>query len=50
MTVERAAELVEFYGNDVMLLIGGSLLAAGDALPARTREFTAAVSAARRRA
>jgi hypothetical protein len=32
-------EVVRFYGRDTMLLIGGSLLAAGDALPARTRAF-----------
>ena len=39
LAVERVAEVVRFYGNDVMLLIGGALLAAGDELPARTREF-----------
>ena len=43
LSVERAAELVGFYGADVMLLIGGSLLAAGDQLPARTRAFVAGV-------
>jgi ribulose-bisphosphate carboxylase large chain len=32
MTVERAPELVNFFGNDVILLIGGSLLQAGDKL------------------
>jgi len=47
MSVERVSELVELYGTDAMLLIGGSLLAAGDALLARTREFVARVSAAR---
>ena len=46
MTVERVPELVQFYGQDVMLLIGGSLLRAGDALPARTREFVAGVAGA----
>lgn len=43
MTVERVPELVRFYGADVMLLIGGSLLQAGDArdpaLAERTRAF-----------
>lgn len=45
MTVERVPELVRFYGRDVMLLIGGSLLLAGDELAARTREFVASTSA-----
>jgi ribulose-bisphosphate carboxylase large chain len=40
MTVERAPELVNFFGNDVILLIGGSLLQAGDKLLEKTREFT----------
>jgi ribulose-bisphosphate carboxylase large chain len=39
LSVERVPEVVRFYGRDVMLLIGGSLLTAGDALPARTRAF-----------
>jgi ribulose-bisphosphate carboxylase large chain len=43
MTVERTPELVRFYGPDVMLLIGGSLLAARDALPYRARSFVDAV-------
>lgn len=46
LSVERVTELVAFYGADVMLLIGGSLLAAGDQLPARTRAFVAAVERA----
>ncbi len=41
MDAARAAEIVRFYGPDVMLLIGGSLQLAGDALLERTREFTA---------
>jgi ribulose-bisphosphate carboxylase large chain len=45
MSVERVAEIVAFYGRDVMLLIGGSLLQAGDALPERARQFVAAVAA-----
>lgn len=44
MRVERVAEMLEFYGHDVILLIGGALLAAGDQLFARSREFVAAVA------
>jgi len=44
LSVERVPEVVRFYGPDVMLLIGGSLLLAGDALPERTRAFVAAVA------
>ena len=51
MTVERVPEMLRFYGRDVMLLIGGSLLEAGDgsaqlapALLARTRAFTEAAA------
>lgn len=43
MSVERAGELVRFYGRDVMLLVGGSLYAAGDGLAERTRAFVEAV-------
>ncbi|MGZ5112046.1 MAG: RuBisCO large subunit C-terminal-like domain-containing protein [Usitatibacter sp.] len=43
MTVERVAEMKEGYGNDVMLLIGGGLLAARDNLLQKSREFVAAV-------
>ena len=46
MSVERVAELVRFCGIDSMLLIGGSLLRAGAALPERTRDFVRAVAAA----
>jgi ribulose-bisphosphate carboxylase large chain len=45
LSVERVPEVVRFYGRDVMLLIGGSLLAAGDALPQRTRAFVDLVRA-----
>jgi ribulose-bisphosphate carboxylase large chain len=37
--LERAREVLEFYGPDVMLLIGGSLLAAGQEISARARAF-----------
>lgn len=32
MPVERVDEMLDFYGRDVMLLVGGGLLQAGDAL------------------
>lgn len=43
MSVERVPEIVSMFGPDTMLLIGGSLLAAGDGLAERCREFVAAV-------
>ena len=46
MTVERVDEMLEFYGRDVILLIGGALLMAGSALPERAREFVTRVRAA----
>lgn len=44
MTVERVPEMLAGYGRDVMLLIGGGLLSAGDQLLERSREFVAAVA------
>ncbi|MGH8597953.1 MAG: RuBisCO large subunit C-terminal-like domain-containing protein [Gammaproteobacteria bacterium] len=46
MSVERVPEMIVAYGLDTMLLIGGGLLSAGEQLPARCREFVAAVAAA----
>jgi ribulose-bisphosphate carboxylase large chain len=46
LAVERVAELVRFYGPDVMLLIGGALLSDADRLPERTHAFVAATEAA----
>lgn len=43
MTPDRVGELLEVYGHDVMLLIGGGLLAAGDRLEAEARRFVAHV-------
>lgn len=43
MTTARVPEMLDFYGPDTILLIGGNLLAAGDALTARTAEFVAMV-------
>jgi ribulose-bisphosphate carboxylase large chain len=45
MSVERVSELKREYGNDCMLLIGGSLLSAREKLGERSREFVAAVAA-----
>lgn len=42
MSVERVPELVRFYGDDVMLLVGGSLFLAGDRLEERAEEFVRA--------
>jgi ribulose-bisphosphate carboxylase large chain len=44
MTVERVPEMISGYGHDVMLLIGGGLLAAKERLLERSREFVAAVA------
>lgn len=43
MSVERVPEMRATFGADAMLLIGGSLLAAGDALAQRCTDFVAAV-------
>ncbi|TVR95593.1 MAG: ribulose 1,5-bisphosphate carboxylase [Rhodospirillales bacterium] len=40
LTRARVPEILEFYGPDVMLLIGGDLLAAGDRLVDAARAFT----------
>ncbi len=44
MTTDRAPEMLDFYGHDTILLIGGNLLAAGDALTEKTAEFVATVN------
>jgi len=46
MSVERVPELKREYGNDSMLLIGGSLLIARERLAERSRAFVEAVAAA----
>lgn len=43
MTLERTKEIIDFYGNDTMLLIGGNLLLAGDNITEETEQFTRAV-------
>lgn len=46
--VERAADLLSFYGRDCILLIGGSLYEAGDSLFERTRGLVEGVARASR--
>jgi ribulose-bisphosphate carboxylase large chain len=43
MTRQRVPEMLEFYGANVMLLIGGGLLAARERLTEETAKFVAAV-------
>lgn len=43
MTPDRVGELLDVYGEDVMLLIGGGLLAAGDRLESEAQRFVAHV-------
>ncbi len=49
MALSRVTELLDFYGPDTMLLIGGSLLAARERLTAETAAFTTRVAAHRYR-
>ena len=43
MTLSRVPELLEFYGREVMLLIGGNLLSARERLTEETAAFVACV-------
>ena len=43
MSRERVPEMLDFYGADIMLLIGGALLAARERLVAETASFVAEV-------
>ncbi len=43
MTLARTAEMLDFYGSDSMLLIGGNLLSARERLVGEARAFTEAV-------
>lgn len=45
MTTDRVGEMLDFYGPDVMLLIGGGLLSAGARLTDETLAFTRRVAA-----
>jgi ribulose-bisphosphate carboxylase large chain len=44
MTLERTPEILDFYGSDTMLLIGGNLLLAREGITAETERFTRAVA------
>ena len=44
MTLDRTAEILDFYGPDTMLLIGGNLLMARDGISGETERFTRAVA------
>ncbi|MGH7154922.1 MAG: RuBisCO large subunit C-terminal-like domain-containing protein, partial [Acetobacteraceae bacterium] len=44
MTLSRVPEILDFYGPDVMLLIGGSLLSARERLTEETASFTRTVA------
>ncbi|MEO9190427.1 MAG: RuBisCO large subunit C-terminal-like domain-containing protein [Acetobacteraceae bacterium] len=44
MTLARVPEMLDFYGLDIMLLIGGSLLAARELLTEETAAFVKAVA------
>jgi len=48
MPVERVDEMLGFYGRDVMLLVGGGLLQAGDGLAAASAAFVQRVRAVSR--
>jgi ribulose-bisphosphate carboxylase large chain len=43
MSLDRVPDMLDFYGADTMLLIGGALLEAGERLVEATAEFVAAV-------
>jgi ribulose-bisphosphate carboxylase large chain len=45
MTLARVPEILDFYGPDTMLLIGGSLLMARERLTEETAAFTSQVAA-----
>ncbi len=45
MSVARVGEMLDAFGPDTMLLIGGDLLAAGDAMAERAAAFVAQVAA-----
>jgi ribulose-bisphosphate carboxylase large chain len=47
MNVARVQEMLDAYGADVILLVGGALLMAGRELDARSREFVECVRQAR---
>ena len=44
MTLDRVAEMLEFYGHDVIVLVGGGLLSAGAHITQETAAFVDAVA------
>ena len=44
MTLDRVAEMLEFYGQDVIVLVGGGLLSAGPRITQETAAFVDAVA------
>ena len=44
ITLNRVTELLDFYGSDTMLLIGGNLLLAGDRIAEESAAFAKAVA------
>ncbi|MGD0102436.1 MAG: RuBisCO large subunit C-terminal-like domain-containing protein [Rhodopila sp.] len=44
MTLDRTREILDFYGKDTMLLIGGNLLMAGDRITEKAEQFSRAVA------
>jgi ribulose-bisphosphate carboxylase large chain len=44
MTLERTREILDFYGADTMLLIGGNLLMARERVTAEAERFARAVA------
>lgn len=44
MTLDRLLALIDFYGTETMILIGGGLLSAGEHLTSETPAFVAEVA------
>ncbi len=44
MTLERITEILDFYGHDTLLLIGGNLLSAGESITAEAERFSRTVA------
>jgi ribulose-bisphosphate carboxylase large chain len=44
MTLDRVAKMLEFYGRDVIVLVGGGLLSAGPRITQETAAFVDAVA------
>ncbi len=44
MTLERTPEILDFYGQDTMLLIGGNLLQSRERIPEQAAQFVRTVA------